>query len=57
MVTCSSDALKKCAKKKEMRIKTEKIEVLQQTIYSKKGDRKVKERDNEILGFDFVFVG
>ena len=36
MVSCSLDALKKSSKRKEMRIKKEKIEVLQQTIYSRK---------------------
>ena len=35
MVTCSLDALKKSSKRKEMRIKKEKVEVLQQTIYSR----------------------
>ena len=46
MVTCSLDALKKSSKRKEMRIKKEKIKVLQQTI----GDRKVKDQDDEFLG-------
>ena len=37
MVTCSLDALKKSSKRKEMRIKKEKFEVLQQnTICSRK---------------------
>ena len=36
MATCSLDALKKSSKKKEMRIKKEKVDVLQQTIYSGK---------------------
>ena len=36
MVTCSLDALKKSSKRKGMRIKKEKVEVLQQTIYSRK---------------------
>ena len=36
MVTCSLDALKKSSKRKEMRIKKEKVEVFQQTIYSRK---------------------
>ena len=36
MVTCSLDALKKSSKKKKMRIKKEKFEVLQQAIYSRK---------------------
>ena len=57
--------LKKSSKKKEMRIKKEKVEVLQQTIYSRKetigrvkeSKRKVIDRDDEILGFDFVFDG
>ena len=35
MVTCSLDALKKSSKRKEMRIKKEKVEVLQQTIQSR----------------------
>ena len=36
MFTCSLDALKKSSKKKDMRIKKEKVEMLQQTIYSGK---------------------
>ena len=36
MVTCSLDALEKSSKRKEMRIKKEKVEVLQQTTYSRK---------------------
>ena len=36
MVICSLDALKKSSKRKEMRIKKEKAEVLQQTIDSRK---------------------
>ena len=35
MFTCSLDALKKSSKWKEMRIKTEKVEMLQQTICSR----------------------
>ena len=42
MVTCSLDALNKSSKK-EMRIKNEMVEVLQQPY--------------EILDFDLVFVG
>ena len=57
MVTCSLDALKKSLKSKEMRIKKENVEVLQQTVYSRKEKGKVKDRDDENLGFDFVFVG
>ena len=44
MVTCSLDALKKSSKRKEMIIKKEKVEVLQQTIiYSRKkiGKKKI----------------
>ena len=36
MVTCSLDVLKKSSKRKQMRIKKEKVEVLQQTIYNLK---------------------
>ena len=36
MVTCSLDAFKKSSKRKEMRIKKEKVEVLQQIRYSRK---------------------
>ena len=35
MVTCSLDTLKKSSKRKEMRIKKEKVEVLQRTAYSR----------------------
>ena len=40
MVTCSLDALKKSLKRKEMRMKNKKVEVLQQTIYSRKETEK-----------------
>ena len=40
MVNCSLDALKKPSNRKEMRIKKEKVEVLQQTIHSRKETRK-----------------
>ena len=36
MVTCSLDALKKSWKRKEMSIKKEKVEMLQQSKYSRK---------------------
>ena len=36
MVTCFIDALEKSSKRKEIRIKKEKVEVLQQTMYSRK---------------------
>ena len=43
MVICSLDALKKSSKKKETRIKTEIVEVLQQACYSKNmtGNQKI----------------
>ena len=50
MGTCFLDALKKSSKMKEMRTKKEKVEVLQQTIYSR------KETGMNFLGFDFVFL-
>ena len=37
MATCSLDALKKSSKRKDTRIKKEKVEVLQRTIYSREG--------------------
>ena len=40
MVICSLDALKKSSKRKEMRIKKEKVEVLQQTICSRQEIKK-----------------
>ena len=40
MVTCSLDALKKSLKRKQMRIKKEKVEVLQQTIYSRQESKR-----------------
>ena len=46
MVTCSLDGLKKSSKRKEMRMKKLKVEVLPQTI----GDRKGKDQDDEFLG-------
>ena len=36
MVTCSLDALEKSSKRKEMRIKKEEVDMLQQTLYSGK---------------------
>ena len=39
MITCSLGVLKKSSKRKEMRIKKEKLEILQQTIYSRKESR------------------
>ena len=48
---------KETSKKKETRIKKEIVEVLQQPSYRKIKDRKLKDRNDEILGFDLVFVG
>ena len=63
LVTCSLDALKKSSKRKEIRIKKENVEVLQQTIYIKKKcynklytlkrrQESKRYQDYEILGFD-----
>ena len=59
MVICSFDALEKSSKKKETRAKKEIVEVLQQASYRRKrrGKLKMKDRDDEIVGFDLVFVG
>ena len=57
MVTCSLDALKKCSKRKEMRIKQEKAEVLQQTIYSRKETGKQKIGMMKFLALTFYFQG
>ena len=51
MVFCPLDVLKKSSKKKETRIKKEIVEDLQQA------DRKLKDWNDEILGFDLVFDG
>ena len=40
-----------------MRIKKKIVEVLQQPNYRKKKDRKLKDRNDKILGFGLVFVG
>ena len=50
IVFCSLDALKKVSKRKEKRIKMEIVEVLKQVVTVE------RDRDDEILGFDFVFV-
>ena len=47
---CSLDAVKKASKKKETRINMEIVEVLQQTSLE-------RDRDDDTLGFDLVFVG
>ena len=49
--------LDKVFDKERNEINKEKVEELQQTIYSRKVKRKVKGRDDEVLGFDFVFGG
>ena len=53
MVTCCWDVLKKSSKRKDMTIKKENVEVLQQTIHS----GKETDCEDENLGFDVVFVG
>ena len=53
MVTCCWDVLKKSSKRKDMTIKKENVEVLQQTIHS----GKETDWEDENLGFDVVFVG
>ena len=53
MVTCCLDVLKKSSKRKDVTIKKENVEVLQQTIHS----RKETDWEDENLGFDVVFVG
>ena len=56
MVTCSLDALKESSKRKETRIKKEIVKVLQQASCRKKRIA-IRNRNDEILGFDLVFVG
>ena len=57
MVICSIDFLKKSSKKKETGIGKKLVEVLQlATDRRKKEDRKVKDRNDEIVGFDVVFI-
>ena len=50
MIICSLDALKKPSKKKEARIKKERVEVLNKLVTVE------RDRDNEILDFNFRFV-
>ena len=57
MVICSLSALKKSSKKKETRIKQEIVEVLQQASYRRKKDKELKDQDDEIFGFNLIFVG
>ena len=57
MVICSLTALKKSSKKKETRIKQEIVEVLQQASYRRKKDKELKDQDDEIFGFNLIFVG
>ena len=56
MVIWSLDALKKFSMKKETGIEKEIVEVLQQAS-DRRENRKAKHRNDEILGFDLVFVG
>ena len=56
MVTCSLDTLKESSKKKETRIKKKIVKVLQQASYRKKRTA-IRNCNDEVLGFDLVFVG
>ena len=51
MIIYSLGALKMSSEKKERRIKKEIVEVLQQACHLR------RDGDDEILGFDLVFVG
>ena len=55
MVTCSLDAFEEEERKENKKGKSRGVT----TSYNiqQKGYRKVKDRDDEILGFDFVFGG
>ena len=57
MVICSLDSLKKYPKKKEMGIEKKISPGVTTSYWSQKKDRKVKDRNDEILGFDLVFIG
>ena len=54
IVTGSLDALKKSSNRKEMRVKKEKVQVLQQTTVERR--QKIKDQDDEILGFDLYLM-
>ena len=55
MVTCSLDTLKKFEEKRNEN-KKGKSRVVTTNHIQQKGNKKVKDRDNEILSFDFEFV-
>ena len=57
MVIYALDALKNTSKTEEKGIETEIIKVLQQASDRRKKAGKVKDRNDEILDFDLVFVG
>ena len=57
MVICSLDSLKKYPKKKETGIEKKISPGVTKSYWSQKKDRKVKDRNDEILGFDLVFIG
>ena len=57
MVIYALDALKNTSKTEEKEIETEIIKVLQQASDRRKKAGKVKDRNDEILDFDLVFVG
>ena len=56
MVTCSLDALKKSWKRKEMSIKKEKVEMLQQSKYSRKEIGKWKKGMMKFLALTLYMV-
>ena len=51
MAVCYLDALKRSLKRREKRLKKEKLEMLQQASYRRKS------LDDEILGCELSFVG
>ena len=57
MVICSLDALKKSLKKKETRKGNSPAVTTSYLPQKVKEDRKLKDQNDEILGFDLVFVG
>ena len=56
MATCSLDALKKSLKRKDTRIKKEKVEVLQRTIYSREETGKLKTGMTKFLTLTLYLV-
>ena len=54
MVTWSLDSLKKSSKKKEMGIEKKNNRVVTTSYWPQEKERKVKDRNDEIPGFDLV---